>query len=403
MMKKFIFTLIFILLLSIEGFSQTITFATVGVQDMSGIDVEVEHYVPGGTTGTISSLTNNIPADRGQGTTTIFSTLNSDQGSVVVNFPSGYIPTIGTTTYATAKLHANAWLAFPNTTYNSYNSSASAPNVPTLHFTSVNNGSTDNNMSHTSTETYTDSYWGDVFRIRYEGSYRYNVQGINTKIDLYFPKNNPNKMIVVLRTFLADGSNQEQIGLSNGSTWLASNMITNATYSNGVAFVIDNATSNSVWTSQGTQTTTSTGSVTFSNPNNYQYRVNVDVSGISNQLTQSEMNYLMYLKMFPNEIASWDYHTMNFYEPDSSDIVSYSDIFSAYQLYKLGQNFNFTYNNNWVYSQSEKDDIEVNANSLTYHLKYPKSPIRTFNNLNRFYIVSVGKHRRTTNTNTITQ
>jgi hypothetical protein len=107
--------------------------------------------------------------------------------------------------------------------------------------------------------------------------------------------------------------------------------------------------------------------------------------------------------MFPNEISSWDYHTMNFYEPDSSDIVTYSDVFSAYQIYNWGQLFNYTYNHNYVYSQSEKDDIEVNANSLTYHLKYPKSAVRTFNNLDRFYIVSLGKHRRTVNSNTITQ
>jgi hypothetical protein len=396
------------LILPMSVYSQTITFSTVGIQDMSGIDVEVEHYVPGGTTGTISSLTTNIPTDRGQGTSVVFSTANSDQGSVLITFPNGYTPTIGTTTYSTALLHANAWLAFPTTTYNSYNSSATAPNVPTLHFTSVNNGSTDNNMSHASTEAYNDSYWGDVFRIRYEGSYKYNVSGINTKIDLYFPKNNPNKMIVVLRTFLADGSTQEQIGLSNGSTWLASNMITNATYSNGVAFVIDNATSNSVWTTQGIETTTSSGTVTFPNPNNWDYRVNVDVSNMSNIFNESDMNYLMYLKMFPNEITSWDYHTMNFYEPDSSDIVTYSDIFAAYQIYKVGLSFNFTYaqslyayNHSWVYSQSEKDDIESNANSLTYHLKYPQSSVRTFNNLNRFYIVSLGKHRRTTNSNKV--
>jgi hypothetical protein len=120
------------LILPMSVYSQTITFATVGVQDMSGIDVEVEHYVPGGTTGTISSLTTNIPTDRGQGTSVVFSTANSDQGSVLITFPNGYTPTIGTTTYSTALLHANAWLAFPTTTYNNYNSSATAPNVPTL-------------------------------------------------------------------------------------------------------------------------------------------------------------------------------------------------------------------------------------------------------------------------------
>jgi hypothetical protein len=395
--------LLVILLFPVGLIAQNISFATVGVQDMSGIEVEVEHLLPGATTGTISSLTSGVPADRGRGTSTIFSTSNSDQGSVTVNFPAGYKFTIGSTDYTSGKLHANAWMAFPNTTYNSFASSASAPNVPTLHFTSVNNGSTDNNMSHVSTETYNDPSLGDVFRIRYEGSYRYNVQGINTKIDIYFVKNNPKDVIVVLRTFLADGSNIEQIGLSNGSAWLASNMISNATYSNGSAFKINTAVSVAGYSSAGIQTTTSSGTLSFPNPNNYKYRVKVDVSNMNNILTQNEMNYLMYLRMFPDEIASWDYHTMNFYTPDSSDIVTYSDVFSAYQLYKLGQNFNFTYNHNYVYSQAEKDDIEVNANSLMYHLKYPKESVRTFEDLNRFYIVSLGKHRRTINAKTITQ
>ena len=68
-----------------------------------------------------------------------------------------------------------------------------------------------------------------------------------------------------------------------------------------------------------------------------------------------------------------------------------------------GDNYLTTYNDNYIYSQSEKDDIEINANSLTYHLKYPKSAVRTFNNLNRFYIVSLGKHRQTTTTQKMTQ
>ena len=386
--------LLIVLLLPLELLSQSISFATVGVQDMSGIDVEVEHYTPGGTTGTITQLTSNIPADRGQASNVVWSTANSDQGNTTITYPAGYQPQVGSTTYSNSTLHANAWLSFGTSTYNGYNSSASQPNVPTLHFTSVNNGSTDNNMSHASWETYTDSYWGDVYRLRYEGSYRYNVQGINTKIDIYFIKNTPTKILIVLRQFLADGSNQEQIGVSNGSTWLASNLITNASYVTGQAWEINTATTVGTWASQGTQTTTSSGVVVFSNPNSLSYRVNVDVTKISNTLTESEMNYLMYLRMFPSEIASWDYHTMNFYEPDSADIVTYSDVFSAYQIYKWGQNFNYTYNNNWVYSQSEKDDIEVNANNLTYHLKYPKSAVRTFNNLNRFYIVSLGKHRQ---------
>ena len=388
--------LIYILLFPVGLIAQNISFATVGVQDMSGIEVEVEHLLPGATTGTISSLTSGVPADRGQGTSTIFSTSNSDQGSVVINFPAGYKFTIGSTDYTSGKLHANAWMAFPTTTYNSYISSATAPNVPTLHFTSVNNGYTDNNMSHVSTETYNDASLGDVFRIRYEGSYKYNVSGINTKIDLYFAKNNPKDVIVVLRTFLADGSNIEQIGLSNGSAWLASNMISNATYSNGSAFVINTAVSTAGYASAGIQTTTSSGTLSFSNPNNYKYRVKVDVSKMQSYIGVNEMNYLMYMRMFPNEMKSWDFHTCEF---NGDTIVGYEDVKEIWRHYDSGDPIT----ENAVYSQSEKDDIEVNALTFKYHEKYPRSPIRTFEDLNRFYIVSLGKHRQTINAKEITQ
>jgi hypothetical protein len=388
--------LIYILLFPVGLIAQNISFATVGVQDMSGIEVEVEHLLPGATTGTISSLTSGIPADRGRGTSTIFSSNSSDQGSVTVNFPAGYKFTIGSTDYTSGKLHANAWMAFPTTNYNSYASSATAPNVPTLHFTSVNNGYTDNNMSHVSTETYNDASLGDVFRIRYEGSYAYNVSGINTKIDLYFVKNNPKDVIVVLRTFLADGSNIEQIGLSNGSAWLASNMISNATYANGRAFIINTAVSTAGYTSAGIQTTTSSGTLSFSNPNNYSYRVNVDVSKMQSYIGVNEMNYLMYMRMFPNEMKSWDFHTCEF---NGDMIVGYEDVKEIWRHYDSGDPIT----ENAVYSQSEKDDIEVNALTFKYHEKYPRSAIRTFEDLNRFYIVSLGKHRQTINAKEITQ
>jgi len=388
--------LIYILLFPVGLIAQNISFATVGVQDLSGIEVEVEHMLPGATTGTISSLTSGVPADRGRGTSTVFSTNNSDQGSVIVNFPAGYKFTIGSTDYTSGKLHANAWMAFPTTNYNSYASSATAPNVPTLHFTSVNNGYTDNNMSHVSTETYNDASLGDVFRIRYEGSFRYSTAGINTKIDLYFVKNNPKDVIVVLRVFVADGSNIEQIGLSNGSAWLASNMISNTTYSNGRAFKISTAVSTAGYTSAGIQTTTSSGTLSFSNPNNYSYRVKVDVSKMQSYIGVNEMNYLMYMRMFPNEMRSWDFHTCEF---NGDMIVGYEDVKEIWRHYDSGDPIT----ENAVYSQSEKDDIEVNALTFKYHEKYPRSAIRTFEDLNRFYIVSLGKHRQTTNAKEITQ
>lgn len=388
--------LIYILLFPVGVVAQNISFATVGLQDLSGIEVTVVHSQPGGPTGTISQLTTGIPTDRGQGTTTVFSTLNSDQGSVVINFPSGYGPMISGVTYTTGKLHANAWIAFPTTNYNSYASSATAPNVPTLHFTSVNNGSTDNNMSHVSTETYNDASLGDVFRIRYEGSYRYNIQGINTKIDLYFTRNNNKEVLVVLRQFLADGSGIEQIGLSNGSTWLAQNQIGNGSYTNGQAWLIENSLLAGVQDTLVTQTTGPTGMLSFSNPNNYNYEVIVDASNFNSYITKDDLNFLMYKRMFPSSLASWDFHIVDF---DGDEVVGYQDVKEIWWHYDSGD----PVSENAIYNQSEKDDIEVNANSFSYHKKYTRSDVRKFSNTDRFYIVTLGKFRQLTPNKTITQ
>lgn len=388
--------LIYILLFPVGVVAQNISFATVGLQDLSGIEVTVVHSQPGGPTGTISQLTTGIPTDRGQGTTTVFSTLNSDQGSVVINFPSGYGPMISGVTYTTGKLHANAWMAFPTTNYNSFASSATAPNVPTLHFTSVNNGSTDNNMSHVSTETYNDASLGDVFRIRYEGSYRYNVQGINTKIDLYFTRNNNKEVLVVLRQFLADGSGIEQIGLSNGSTWLAQNQIGNGSYTNGQAWLIENSLLAGVQDTLVTQTTGPTGTLSFSNPNNYNYEVIVDASNFNSYITKDDLNFLMYKRMFPSSLASWDFHIVDF---DGDEVVGYQDVKEIWWHYDSGN----PVSENAIYNQSEKDDIEVNANSFSYHKKYTRSDVRKFSNTDRFYIVTLGKFRQLTPNKTITQ
>jgi len=381
--------LIYILLFPIGVMAQSISFATVGLQDMSGIKVTVIHNQPGGTLGSISQVSSGIPADRGQGTSTIFSSTNSDQGSVVINFPSGYEPEIGGVSYSSGKLHANAWMAFPNTTYNSFASSASAPNVPTLHFTSVNNGFSDNNMSHVSTETYNDPSLGDVFRIRYEGSYKYNVQGINTKIDIYIPKTTLNSIMVVLRTFLADGSNQEQIGLSDGSSWITSNIISSTTYSSGQAWVIENNVQVGVSDTLPTQTTGPTGMLTFNNPNNYKYDVIVDASNFESYITKDDLNFLMYKRMFPSSLSSWDFHIVDF---DGDEVVGYQDVKEIWWHYDSGNPIS----ENAIYNQSEKDDIEVNANSFNYHKKYPRSDIRKFTDINRFYIVTLGKFRQLT-------
>jgi hypothetical protein len=83
-------------------------------------------------------------------------------------------------------------------------------------------------MSYTSTESYTDPYWGDVFRVRYEGNSNYNQQGINTIYDLYFIKNQPNTQLVVWRQFTTDGSSTSVSGSPPGPWTLNTTSITNS-------------------------------------------------------------------------------------------------------------------------------------------------------------------------------
>jgi hypothetical protein len=391
-MKKFIFTLIFILTVSIEGYSQTITLTPIGTQDVSGIPISVSHIIPGATIGTITQLTTTIPADRGQASNVIWSSANSDQGNVVITHPTGYEPKVGSTSYTQSTLHANAWLSFGTTSYNSFASWATAPNVPTLHFTSVNNGSTDNNMSHASWETYTDTHWGDVYRIRYEGSYKYNVQGINTKIDIYFIKNDLSKYIVVLRQFLADGSNQEQIGVSNGVSWLAHNIISSTSFSTGQAWLIETQTTVGSNTPIGTLNTNSNGQVTFNNPNNYQYEVTIDVSQKFHLLNNETLNYMMYKKANLSPITDWDFYTLDL---NNSTIFGWEDIIWGYSLVQNG-----VYHNKYIFTQSEKTTIESNPNTNYYNTYFPNQ-LRTIENQNQFYIMGTGIPKSTTQMQTI--
>lgn len=150
-------------------FAQTITLTPIGTQDVSGIPITVQHYNTGGLTGTVQSHTSYIPANRGAGTTVLYSVPNSDEGSAAVTFPTGFTPTIGSTVYTQGHVNANSWFAFGTTSSSGYQGNATNPNVPTIHITSVDNGATDNNMSKVSTETYTDATWGTCLGLGTKG------------------------------------------------------------------------------------------------------------------------------------------------------------------------------------------------------------------------------------------
>lgn len=195
----------------------------------SNVAVKLYKSTAGSTTktGTLTKITSGIPSDRGRGTSVLHSTANTDEKSVAITIP--FTVSYAGTNYTSGHVNANSWFSFGTSSSSGYNGNATSPNQPTIHIGSVDNSSTDNNVSYVSTERYTDGTYGDVFRVRYEGNCKYNQTGINYVWDLYLIKDS-SKQIVVWRTFTADGSNQEVMGISTGSAWMASTLVTAGTF-----------------------------------------------------------------------------------------------------------------------------------------------------------------------------
>jgi hypothetical protein len=233
----------------------------------NNIPVKLYKSTAGATTktGTLTKITSGIPSDRGRGSTVLWSTLNSDEASIAITFPSGFSPSYAGISYSSGHVNANSWFCFGTTSSSGYNGNATSPNQPTIHIGSVDNGSTDNNVSYISTESYTDGTYGDVFRIRYEGNCKYSQTGINYVWDLYLIKSQPSKQIVVWRTFTVDGSNQEQMGISTGSAWMASSLVTAGTFSStSWEITSTSTTTTSTSTLDATAYTNSSGYYSFS-------------------------------------------------------------------------------------------------------------------------------------------
>ena len=372
-----------LLLLPLNVLAQTITLTPIGTQDVSGIPVTVEHFTAGGLNGAVQTQTAYIPADRGAGGTTVFNSPNSDEASAAMTFPAGFTPTIGSTVYTQGHVNANSWFGFGTTSSSGYQGNATSPNIPTIHITSVDNGSTDNNMSKVSTETYTDATWGDVFRVRYEGNCKYNQSGVNVIWDLYFVKTQPTVFYVVMRAFTADGSNQEQMGISSGSAWLGVNYITTTSYAAGTAFKFTSSLTQGNWATISTQNTNVSGQVTVSNPSNKPYRVTVDVSQKFHSIPEFGLVYMMFMQGKLGPLQDWDFYTC---DCNNSSTFSWDDIYFCYMLYTTG-----SLHNKYVFTQAERNTILANPNT-NYYNTYLPTQVRTIENQNQFYIMGTGIH-----------
>ena len=345
------------------------------------INVPVKLYIAtkGGMTGTITKTTTNIPSDRGRGTTVVFSTLNTDEGSAAITFPTGFSPSFGGTNYTNGHVNSNSWFTFGTTSSSGFNGNATNPNKPTIHIGSVDNGSTDNNMSYVSTETYTDASWGDVFRVRYEGNCKYNQQGINYIWDLYFIKNQPDVQLVVWRTFTADGSNQEQMGISSGTAWLQVNYITAGTYS-GTSWKIQTSSSSSSTSYNSTVYTNSLGYYNFSTIlSTATYTFNIQVDTIYSKTTYPTPVSLSDLVLGKRTVTGIDWYL---YDLNNNNKFTVSDI---YLIRKQKKSILFT----------QPQITSINSNTSSLKSTYPG--VGQIINLNvtsggtsNFYLIPLG-------------
>ena len=260
-------------------------------------------------TGTLTKITSGIPSDRGRGSSVLHSTLNTDEKSIAITIP--FTVSYAGASYTSGHVNANSWFTFGTSSSSGYNGSATSPNQPTIHIGSVNNNSTDNNVSYVSTEAYTDGTYGDVFRVRYEGNCKYNQTGINYVWDLYFIKNQTSKQIIVWRTFTADGSNQEQMGISTGSAWLASTLVTSGTFASTSWEITSTSTTTTSSNSlDATAYTNSSGYYSFSRTTvvGDQFTIQVDAPTRIQAYTTTDMQNVSNMVLGKTAINGLSYH-----------------------------------------------------------------------------------------------
>ena len=293
----------------------------------NNVAVKLFKSTAGATTksGTLTKITSGIPSDRGRGTSVLYSTVNTDETSVAITFPTGFSPSYAGTSYSSGHVNANSWFCFGTSSSSGYNGNASSPNQPTIHIGSVDNGSTDNNVSYVSTESYTDGTYGDVFRVRYEGNCKYNQTGVNYVWDLYFIKNQASKQIVVWRTFTADGSNQEVMGISTGSAWMASSLVTAGTFASTSWEITSTSTTTTSTTSlDATAYTNSSGYYSFSRTTvaGNQFTIQVDAPTRIQAYTTSDIQGVSNIILAKTAKTGLSFHM---YDVNDDGVISIAD------------------------------------------------------------------------------
>ena len=323
--------LIYILLFPVGLIAQTISVATVGVQDKGGIPIKVEHQ----------------------------QTVFSGSDSIQVRIYSGFYPREHWYSLNSDGVEIDA-------TVGCWTNGSCTPAT----WTSANTW-----------YTYHYSLTADVYSVNIYDGFGDGFNGGQVEVSRW-----ENGAWKVIWLWTGISNNQGGSGYGTHTNWQVEGTR---------EFTVTGATS-TMFVDQGWDTTDVNGEVSFANPNSYPYRATIDVSGMQSTLIERDMLYMMYMRMFPDSMKSWDFHTCDF---DGDGKVTEVDIKEAYNHYISGD----PVTENYVYDQAEKDNIEVNATTATFHQQYVKSSTRSIDNISRFYIVSLGKHRKSSPNKLITQ
>jgi hypothetical protein len=369
--------LIYILLFPLGAFAQTVTLTPIGNQDVSGIPIEVEHYVNYVPNHAISSTTYSPQSTAG-------TSVGLSDDSNVGPFPIGFNFEFYGQTFNQFRICTNGFITFgdPSGRY----SPGSFPNA------SAPNG-------------VVAAYWTDLYPS--SGYYmRYQTTGtapnrkliVSAHLTWYSNRNAWVDYQIVLfegtnkiwTTITSQGwTSRATQGVENHSGTLAATPPgRNLSTFNGAGSTYEYAPQAAIaqWESQGTLNTNTNGQVSFSNTSNWDYRVTIDVSQKSHLLSYDDLNYMMYKKANLSNVTDWDFYTLDL---NNSSVFDWDDIIWGVSLVQNG-----TYHNKYIFTNSENNTIESNPTTNYYNTYFP-TQTRTISNENQFYIMGTGKHKTT--------
>jgi hypothetical protein len=370
------------MLLPFGLFSQTITLTPIGTQDVSGIPVSVEQLVPGSVGYNISSTTYSYQSTSGTSVS-----VGDDQ--TISGRPIGFTFNYWGTNYTTINICSNGWISFTNTGGNIVGYSTNSTVPAGIHGVAL------------------DLYPSSGYFIRYQtiGTAPNRQFIVSYHMSYYSCRSSWTDFQIVLH----ETSNKIQINVAShptcgnalqGLSNQANNQWAIPTGRNGQnwtgtvnsSYLFEPFSTSATWQSRGTLNTNSAGQATFSNPNNYDYKVTIDVSQKFHLLNNQTLNYMMYKKANLSPITDWDFYTLDL---NNSSAFGWEDIIWGYQLVRDG-----VYHNKYIFTQSEKTTIESNPTTNYYNI-YSPNQLRTISNENQFYIMGTGIHKTITQMQTI--